>query len=152
METQDNKHNKAMTLKEISERLDAPESTVRLYRDEFEEFLPAIGEGRRRRYDTGTIETLKLITERKKAGAPSATIRQELARTHTPHERRRAVTQEDRVAGIQSTLAAQGGEIALLRAEVGELRAEMGRLIALLRAERQGWRTMEMLQREATAR
>ena len=138
-----------MTLKEIAVLLRAPESTIRLYRDEFEEFLPATGEGRRRRYESRTIETLKLITERKKAGVASASIRQELARTYTPHEKRRAVTQEERVAGIQNTLAAQGGEIALLRAEVGELRAEIGRLVALLRAERQGGRTMETLQREA---
>ena len=138
-----------MTLKQLSEHLMTPESTVRVYRDEFTDFLPAVGEGRRRRYDSGTVETLKVIIERKKAGVASANIRQELARTHTPQEKRRAATQEDRIAGIHQAIESQGGEIALLRAEVGGLRDEMQRLVLLLRAERHGRATMGMIQRES---
>ncbi|MBC8136105.1 MAG: MerR family transcriptional regulator [Fibrella sp.] len=141
-----------MTLKEIAESLQAPESTVRLYRDEFAEFIPAIGEGRRRRYEIGAIETLKTIVERKKAGISGANIRQELARTCTPQEKRRAVTQEDRIAVILLALESQGSEIAMLRSEIGSLRNEIGRLVALLSVERQGGRTMESIQRERIMR
>lgn len=137
-----------MTLKQIATALDTPESTVRLYRDEFAEFIPATGEGRRRRYDSSAVETLKRIVGHKKAGMASATIRQELARTHTPQEKRHVVTQQDQIVAIHASLESQGGEIALLRAEVGAIRQEMARLVALLSAERQGGRTMESIQRE----
>jgi hypothetical protein len=49
-------------------------------------------------------------------------------------------------------LEAQGGEIALLRAELGGLREEMGRLIATLRLKRDAGPTMEEIQRSMTER
>ncbi len=137
-----------MTLKDIAKELGAPESTLRLYRDEFAEFIPATGEGRRRRYDAPAAETLRVILVGKKAGASGATIRQGLARSSEPRERKRAVTQEDRDAQLLVVIEAQGGEIALLRAEVGALRSEIGRLVTTLAAQRSGGKTMETIQRE----
>ena len=137
-----------MTLKQIAEQIKVPESTVRLYRDEFAEFVPATGEGRRRRYEAVAAQILTKIVEWKKAGASSATIRQELARTQTPQEKRRAITQEEQTMQVLVSLEAQKGELALLRVEVGALRNEIGRLVALLSADRQAGKTMEAIQRE----
>lgn len=138
-----------MNLKEIARVIAVPESTVRLYRDEFEEFLPAVGEGRRRRYDDGAVVTLRRIVEWKKSGMAGATIRQELARTSTPQEKRRVVTQEDRMTALLAALESQAGEIAALRAEVGSLRNEVGRLVGVLSADGRGGRTMESIQGDA---
>lgn len=39
-----------LTLKEIAQELDIPESNLRYYRNRISEFLPSVGRGRRRRY------------------------------------------------------------------------------------------------------
>ncbi len=137
-----------MTLKHIAQQIAAPESTLRLYRDEFAGFVPATGEGRRRRYDDAAAQTLRQIMEWKKGGLSAETIRQELTRTQTPAERKRMIAQDERVAQVLTAIEGQGSEIALLRAEVGVLRSELGRLIALLSAERTGVQAMEAVQRE----
>ncbi len=125
-----------------------PESTLRLYRDEFEEFVPAMGEGRRRRYDPSVTETLRRIVEGKKAGASSGSIRSELARATTPRAVRQHLALEDRLAQLLTTLEAQHSEIALIRAEVGALRNEMSRLLTVLSAEKQGAPRMETIQQD----
>ena len=137
-----------MTLKQIAQEIRIPESTLRLQRDAFAEFVPATGEGRRRRYDAIAARTLKQIAEWKKSGVSTATIRQELSRTQTPMETKRTETLEERMAQLLTILLTQGGEMALLRAEVGALRGELGRLVGLLSAERAGTQTMETVQRE----
>ncbi|MBC8140996.1 MAG: MerR family transcriptional regulator [Armatimonadetes bacterium] len=137
-----------MTLKQIAQQIAVPESTLRLYRDEFNEFVPATGEGRRRRYNDAAAQTLHKIVEWKKAGTGANAIRQELARTQTPMERKNSATQDERIAQVLTVLGGQGSEIAMLRAEVGVLRSEMGRLIALLSADQSGAKTMEAVQRE----
>lgn len=137
-----------MTLKHIAQQIAVPESTLRLYRDEFAEFVPATGEGRRRRYDDEAARILRQIAEWKKAGASATTIRQELARTQTPTERKQTATQEERIAQVLMAIAGQTNEIALLRAEVGVLRSELGRLITLIAAEQGGAKAMEAVQRE----
>ena len=137
-----------MTLKQIAEQIQIHESTLRLYRDEFDEFIPASGEGRRRRYESSGLGLLKQIAEWKRQGRSAVTIRQELARTTTPQEKRKAVTQEERIAEIAATLAFQTSEIALLRAEIGALRAEVGRLVEAIQSSAQNGNTIEAVQRE----
>lgn len=52
-----------LTLTEISKKLDIPESTVRFYRDKFPEFIPMVGEGRKKRYKPQALEIIKTIAE-----------------------------------------------------------------------------------------
>ena len=52
---------KLYTIKELSSILDVPESTLRYYRDRFEEFIPVVGKGRKRRYKKESIEIFKQI-------------------------------------------------------------------------------------------
>ncbi len=52
---------KLYTIKELSSILNVPESTLRYYRDRFEEFIPVVGKGRKRRYKKESIEIFKQI-------------------------------------------------------------------------------------------
>jgi DNA-binding transcriptional MerR regulator len=123
------------TLKQLAELFDLPESTLRLYRDEFEEWIPAQGEGRRRRYEVQGIAALQKVIAGKQAGWGAAKIRDELAREQTPVARARRRNTEERLDEIAARLQAQAGEIALLRVEVGGLREELRRLTEVLRRD-----------------
>jgi len=48
---------------QIAKQLNLAESTARFYRDRFEDFIPSIGEGRKKRYKPETIEVLRFIAE-----------------------------------------------------------------------------------------
>ena len=73
-----------MTMREIARECEIPESTLRVWRDEFEAFLPAVGEGKRRRYPEESLERLRQLVAWKKSGLPSDQIRAELARRSAP--------------------------------------------------------------------
>ncbi|WP_395091175.1 MerR family transcriptional regulator [Armatimonas sp.] len=115
-----------MTMREIARQCELPESTLRVWRDEFEAFLPAIGEGKRRRYPETTQELLRQVVGWKKAGMPSEQIRSELARRVTPKERGQRRNTESQLDELLALVRAQGSELAALRAEVGELRRQAG--------------------------
>ena len=52
-----------LTNADIGRELNLPESTVRYYRDHFEEFLPMVGEGRQRRYRPEALEVFRVIAD-----------------------------------------------------------------------------------------
>lgn len=54
---------KLMTIAEIAKELDIPESTARYYRDNFTDYVPSVGEGRKKRYRPETVEVLRFIAE-----------------------------------------------------------------------------------------
>lgn len=120
------------TLKEIATGLSVPETTLRLYRDEFEEYIPASGEGRRRRYSDMAGERLGQIVAWKREGWTAPMIRDALAETIKPEAKARRRNTDERLDELSARLAAQQGELAALRAEVGGLRADLKRLIDLL--------------------
>ncbi len=111
------------SLREIAELLEMPESTLRLYRDEFEEFVAARGEGRRRRYDEAALQTLRDITSWKKASVKSDTIRDALKKQKRPESQARRRTTEDRLDELIALVRAQSEQLAQLRGEIGQLRA-----------------------------
>jgi len=47
----------------IAKQLNLAESTARFYRDRFENFIPSVGEGRKKRYKPETVEVLRFIAE-----------------------------------------------------------------------------------------
>lgn len=113
-----------------------PESTLRLYRDEFEEFLPPVGgEGRRRRYGDEAADRLRRIVEWRREGKGAAYIRDALAREVTPTQKVRRRNTDERLDDLAALLRAQAGEIAMLRVEVGALRADVQRLTTALHAD-----------------
>lgn len=52
-----------MTIAEVANELKIPESTARYYRDGFMDYIPFVGEGRKKRYRPETIEVLRFIAE-----------------------------------------------------------------------------------------
>ncbi len=131
------------TLKSIASELEVPESTVRIYRDEFEEFLSAQGEGRRRRYDDTNSARLRQIVQWKRSGWSTTLIRDELRKEAAPQARVRRRTTEERLDEMSAFLRAQGSEVALLRAELGALRTEIRRLVTAI--EQDAPPTMEQI-------
>jgi DNA-binding transcriptional MerR regulator len=69
-----------LTLKEISRRLNVPESSIRYYRDRFEEYLPARGEGRKRRYRSEALEIFRTIVQGYKNDRNAEEIKDHLER------------------------------------------------------------------------
>lgn len=68
-----------LTIAEIAKRLDIPESTARFYRDRFEDFIPSVGEGRKKRYKPETVEILQFIADGFKHNLTTADIENGLA-------------------------------------------------------------------------
>jgi DNA-binding transcriptional MerR regulator len=57
-----------LTLKEVADKLELPESTVRYYRDAFLDHIPSIGTGRRRRYPPAAVAVLRTLAAGYAAG------------------------------------------------------------------------------------
>lgn len=49
------------TISEIAEKIEIPESTVRFYRNKFKQWVPEVGEGRKKRYTEKSVEVLDFI-------------------------------------------------------------------------------------------
>lgn len=52
-----------LTIKEIARHLQVPESNIRYYRDRFEEYIPSIGEGRKKRYKNEALDVFAHIVQ-----------------------------------------------------------------------------------------
>lgn len=66
------------TIAEIAAELGLSESTVRYYRDKFAEYIPAIGEGKKRRYRPAALEALRFIAESLRSGKTAEETQQGL--------------------------------------------------------------------------
>lgn len=71
-----------LTIREIAARLNLPESNVRYYRDRFEEYLPFVGAGRKRRYRPEALGVFEFIASELKRNSSSEQIAQALARLY----------------------------------------------------------------------
>jgi len=71
---------KLLTLAEIAKQLDIPESTARFYRDRFPKYIPAVGEGRQKRYRPETVDVLRFIAEGFKRNVTAIELEEELSR------------------------------------------------------------------------
>lgn len=69
-----------LTMTEIAKQLNLAESTARFYRDRFENYIPSIDEGRKKRYKPETIEVLRFITERYNRNLTAINIEDGLSR------------------------------------------------------------------------
>lgn len=71
-----------LTIKEIARQLDLPESNIRYYRDRFEDFLPFVGQGRKRRYKPAALQVFSFIVEGLNQNLTSEEIGRRLAREY----------------------------------------------------------------------
>lgn len=70
-----------LTIRQLADALALPESTVRYYRDAFAEAIPAVGQGRRRRYPPEALDILRTIAAGYASGMSRGAIRATLARS-----------------------------------------------------------------------
>ena len=70
---------KLLTIKEIAQVLNIPESTARYYRDKWPEYIPTSGQGRNKRYEPAAVEILRLIAEGLRNGRSATEIENELS-------------------------------------------------------------------------
>ena len=68
-----------LTITGIAQKLGMPESTVRYYRNKFPDFIPAVGEGRKRKYRPEALEVITLIEKMFRENRPVAEIAERLA-------------------------------------------------------------------------
>lgn len=69
-----------LTIRQLAEALALPESTVRYYRDAFADAVPAVGQGRRRRYPAEALDVFRTIVAGYAAGMDRRAIHATLAR------------------------------------------------------------------------
>ena len=136
------------TLKELAYKLNVGESTVRFWRDRFNEFIPSVGRGKRRKYRSDALEVLRFIKQQSERRVSAEQIRHGLSRQQPIEgvweESQRSAQQErnepaegqelathfvdqllERVQGILQT---QNERMAALEAENRELRDRLSRL------------------------
>jgi len=68
-----------LTITGIAQKLGMPESTVRYYRNKFPDFIPAVGEGRKRKYRPETLEIISLIEKMFRENRTAVEIAERLA-------------------------------------------------------------------------
>ena len=68
-----------MTIKEIAQVLNIPESTARYYRDKWPEYIPTSGQGRNKRYEPAAVDILRLIAEGLRNGRSATEIENDLS-------------------------------------------------------------------------
>lgn len=122
-----------LTIAEIAKQLNLAESTARFYRDRFEDFIPSVGEGRKKRYKPKTVEVLRFIAEGFKRNLTTTDIEDGLARMvgrNIEVEKETATTQavvqqQPNILQLQAVLeviADQKTEIEELRKSVADVK------------------------------
>lgn len=127
-----------LTLKEIAARLGVPESNLRYYRNRVGDFLPSVGEGRRRRYFPEAAEVLRRTVELVSQGVSLDRVYKYLAAEQPPEiESVGAISQDafaEKVAekiferiGKGAPAGDAGGGDNTLKERVAELKSELER-------------------------
>lgn len=111
---------------DIAKLLNVPESTVRTWRDNFQAYIPADGEGRTRRYTEASIQVFQLIYQYKQQGKKEEEIKKLLESAQTEKKTLALMDspKEITIHDVKEIVAAFIGEINALRVEVADLKAE----------------------------
>lgn len=75
-----------LTIKEIADRLNIPESNLRYYRDNYWPYLLSEGEGRKKRYAEECVEIFALISDLTKRGSKKREIQNMLSVKKEPQQ------------------------------------------------------------------
>lgn len=68
-----------LTIAEISKRLQVPESTIRSWRDRYDDFIPSSGKGRKKRFPDEALAVFRMIAEQSADGATATAIAERLS-------------------------------------------------------------------------
>lgn len=126
---------KLYTIAEMAKISNIPESTLRFYRDKYSEFIPYVGDGRKRRYKVQALEALRIIAEESNRSTTAEEIAERLSQYFTRFvevQDETAVTaaaeqQQDIkelfnvIANALSVMASQKNDIEFLKKKVYEL-------------------------------
>jgi DNA-binding transcriptional MerR regulator len=118
-----------LTMKDIAQQLDIPQSNCRYYRDRFIEFIPTVKHGKRTLYQPGAVKVIEEIA-RLSAKRKSATeIRERLnslfavdIEVLNEAQRNKATTQQGETQAIQASEKANNKALAQANSEIFFLR------------------------------
>ena len=97
-----------LTMAEIARQLNLPESTVRYYRNRFPEFIPAVGDGRARRYRPEALDVLRFIADAMRAQTPAEDVKAALQASfpvNAEPQQQTAATQQQTAAVLRELIA-----------------------------------------------
>lgn len=125
------------TIARIAKILKIPESTARYWRDKYEEFIPTVGSGRKRRYKKEALEVLRTIAELSSVAVDTEEIKEQLGQLYSRNMEAKdlttAITATEQQQPIALALADNLRSIADQKKEIQELREEVKELRDLVK-------------------
>jgi len=97
-----------LTIADIARQLGLAESTVRYYRNRFPEFIPAVGDGRARRYRPEALDVLRFIADAMRAQTPAEDVKAALQASfpvNVEPQQQTATTQQQTAAVLRELIA-----------------------------------------------
>jgi len=97
-----------LTIADIARQLGLAESTVRYYRDRFAEYIPAVGDGRARRYRPEALDVLRFIADAMRARTPAEDVKAALQASfpvNAEPQQQTATTQQQTAAALRELIA-----------------------------------------------
>lgn len=133
-----------LTMAHIAKELKLAESTARFYRDRFENFIPSVGEGRKKRYKPETVDILRFIAEGFNRNLTATDIEDGLSRMFAMNieveqetATTTAVTQQQPNNDALQAVLEQMNTTLLIIADQKEEIAELRKQVALVEKEQQ---------------
>lgn len=135
-----------ITMKEIAKEIGVPESSIRKYREIFNDFIPGVGEGRSRRYRSDAVDVFRDIRAlREDMHLPWEAVRAKLAEKYAINADSMKVEDEEKPGAVQQPIAFQpeaeaarpaAGKAVPMAAETpAEVEAGLRRMAALSRKQ-----------------
>ena len=140
-----------LTMAEIARQLNLPESTVRYYRNRFPEFIPAVGDGRARRYRPEALDVLRFIANAMRAQTPAEDVKAALQASfpvNVEPQQQTATTQQQTAAVLRELIA---DVVRATTADTEKALLEVAEETATLRSETQQLRNELHAQQQQTA-
>lgn len=116
---------KLLTMAQIAKELDLAESTARFYRDRFENYIPSVGEGRKKRYKPETVEVLRFIAESYNRNLSATDIKEGLTRITARNMEYEEVTATPTATVQQQSEIPQNADALQLQAAFEQMSAAM---------------------------
>jgi DNA-binding transcriptional MerR regulator len=115
-----------LTLQEIAERLNMPPSTVRYYKDQYQEFMPSVKAGRYPKYEPEAVEIIKFIAAATTANQQQQDIKELLSAKFAlnieENEKGQSVAA---TAATAATTQQQQTEITIYQNHITDLKSEI---------------------------
>jgi DNA-binding transcriptional MerR regulator len=115
-----------LTLQEIAERLNMPPSTVRYYKDQYQEFMPSVKAGRYPKYEPEAVEIIRFIAAATTANQQQQDIKELLSAKFAlnieENEKGQSVAA---TAATAATTQQQQTEITIYQNHITDLKSEI---------------------------